>query len=189
MSWQLQNPIDQEGTYPLPEAQLDRFLLKIDIAYPASDAEIKIMRQVRKEALKEAEVLDFPDDLPISQGIIFEARQQAMSVYMSEAVEQYIAELVQASRSPAVYSDDLVRWIRFGASPRASLAFDRCSRVLAWLDGRDYVSPEDVQQLAHEILRHRVLLNYQPKPKESVLITLLMNFWRKYPLPDETSRY
>ena len=156
-----QNPIEQEGTYPLPEAQLDRFLLKIVIDYPQVDSEIEIMQQVRREASDNAESTSLSESLPLLQQTIFDSRQQILSLYMSEAVELYIAQLVQASRNPAKYSEQLARWIQYGASPRASLAFDRCSRVLAWLDGRDYVSPEDVQQLAHEILRHRILLSYQ----------------------------
>jgi len=156
-----QNPIEQEGTYPLPEAQLDRFLLKINIDYPDVDAEIEIMQKVRREASKDNDASSFPDGMPVSQQTIFDIRQQTLDLYMSESVEQYIAQLVQASRNPAQYSAELARWIQYGASPRASLAFDRCTRVLAWLDGRDYVSPEDVQQLAHEILRHRILLSYQ----------------------------
>jgi len=156
-----QNPIEQEGTYPLPEAQLDRFLLKVVIDYPQVDSEIEIMQQVRSEASDDAEKKKVSDCLPLMQQTVFDSRQQILNLYMSEAVEMYIAQLVQASRSPDRYSQELARWIQYGASPRASLAFDRCSRVLAWLDGRDYVSPEDVQQLAHEILRHRILLSYQ----------------------------
>jgi len=156
-----QNPIEQEGTYPLPEAQLDRFLLKIKIDYPEVDSEIEIMRRVRQEARKAGDALVYPEDLPVSQQSIFAARQQILELFMAEPVERYISQLVAASRNPARYSVELARWIQYGASPRASLAFDRCSRVLAWLDGRDYVSPEDVQQLAQEILRHRILLSYQ----------------------------
>jgi len=156
-----QNPLEQEGTYPLPEAQLDRFLMKIKIDYPRVDSEVQIMRQVRREAQQDEQSLEVPESLPISQQTIFDARQQILDLYISDSVEQYIAQLVDASRHPQPYSDRLVDWIEYGASPRASIAFDRCSRALAWLDGRDYVSPEDVQQLAHEILRHRILLTYQ----------------------------
>ena len=119
------------------------------------------MQQVRSEASDNADKTEVSGSLPLLQQTIFESRQQILNLHMSETVELYIAQLVQASRSPEKYSDQLARWIQYGASPRASLAFDRCSRVLAWLDGRDYVSPEDVQQLAHEILRHRILLSYQ----------------------------
>jgi MoxR-like ATPase len=156
-----QNPIEQEGTYPLPEAQLDRFLLKVNIGYPLLSSEVQIMQQVRNEALGDSQALQVPAALPLLQQTIFNARQQILSLHMADAVEEYIAQLVNASRNPQAYSSDLQQWIQYGASPRATLAFDRCSRALAWLDDRDYVSPEDVQQLAHEILRHRVLLNYQ----------------------------
>lgn len=156
-----QNPIEQEGTYPLPESQLDRFLLKVIIDYPRVDSEIQIMQLVRHEAQLEQQALGIPEGLPIPQQIIFDARQEILDLYVSEPVEQYIAQLVDATRYPESYSTELDSWIQYGASPRASLAFDRCSRVLAWLEGRDFVSPEDVQQLAHEILRHRILLTYQ----------------------------
>jgi MoxR-like ATPase len=155
-----QNPIDQEGTYPLPESQLDRFLLKITIDYPELDREVEIMRQVREEAQQKS-ALEMPPNLPVSQQTIFAARAQVLEIHSAAAVQEYIAQLVNASRQPQLYSPELAGWIQYGASPRASLAFDRCGRALAWLDGRDYVSPEDVQQLAHEILRHRILLTYQ----------------------------
>ncbi len=156
-----QNPIEQEGTYPLPESQLDRFLLKVNIDYPKVDSEIQIMRLVRQEAQLDEQNFTIPEGLPIPQQTIFDARQEILDLYVSEPVEQYIAQLVDASRYPEPYSSKLAGWIQYGASPRATLAFDRCSRVLAWLEGRDFVSPEDVQQLAHEILRHRILLTYQ----------------------------
>jgi len=156
-----QNPIEQEGTYPLPESQLDRFLLKIEIDYPRVDSEIRIMQRVRREARREPEVLDIPAELPVTQQALFEMRRQVLDIHVSEPVEQYIAQLVVASRDPSPYSEKFARLIQYGASPRATLAFDRCSRALAWIDGRDYVSPEDVQQLAHEVLRHRILLTYQ----------------------------
>ena len=156
-----QNPIEQEGTYPLPESQLDRFLLKVNIDYPKVDSEIQIMRLVRHEAQLDEQTLGIPEGLPIPQQTIFSARQEILDLYVSEPVEQYIAQLVDASRYPEPYSSKLAGWIQYGASPRATLAFDRCSRVLAWLEGRDFVSPEDVQQLTHEILRHRILLTYQ----------------------------
>jgi len=165
-----QNPIEQEGTYPLPESQLDRFLIKITIDYPEVGSEVEIMRQVRDEARLAAEQtarqqtqpdLVPGDILPMSQAMLFAAREEILQLHIAEPVEQYIAQLVDASRHPQPYSQQLADWIEYGASPRASLAFDRCSRALAWLEGRDYVSPEDVQQLAHEVLRHRIILTYQ----------------------------
>ena len=156
-----QNPIEHEGTYPLPEAQLDRFLLKINIDYPSIETESAIMQQVRKEVLGDRQALQMPAQLPLPQKTIFHAREQILNLHMAEPVEAYITHLVNATRHPELFSDELAGWIQYGASPRASLAFDRCSRALAWLDNRNYVSAEDVQQLAHEILRHRVLLSYQ----------------------------
>lgn len=161
-----QNPIEQEGTYALPEAQLDRFLLKVNVDYPTLASEVLIMRQVRQEALSSGgrgngDTVQMPPTLPLPQKIIFEARTQILNLHMAEPVELYIAQLVKASRHSKDYSDDLDRWIQYGASPRATLAFDRCTRALAWLEGRGYVSPEDVQSLAHEILRHRIILTYQ----------------------------
>ena len=156
-----QNPIEQEGTYPLPEAQLDRFLLKIVIDYPVVDTERRIMRQVRAEALHERDAVELPAPLPLALETLIDARREVLELYMAEPVEQYIAELVDASRDPARYSATLGGWIQYGASPRASLALDRCSRALAWLDRRDYVSPADVQRLAHEVLRHRILPSYR----------------------------
>ena len=155
-----QNPIDQEGTYPLPESQLDRFLLKITIDYPEVENEVEIMQQVRQEA-QQASAYEMPAGLPVPEAVIFAARAQVLDVYSAPAVEEYIAQLINASRQPQAYSEDLASWIQFGASPRASIALDRCARALAWIEGRDYVSPEDVQQLAHEVLRHRILLSYQ----------------------------
>jgi MoxR-like ATPase len=160
-----QNPIEQEGTYPLPESQLDRFLLKIIIGYPEVEREVDIMRKVREETRQGQQSAEakagLPPGLPISQELLFDSRAQILDLFIAEPVEQYIAQLVDASRHPRSYSEQLGNWIQYGASPRASLAFDRCSRAQAWLDGRDYVSPEDVQKLAHEILRHRILLTYR----------------------------
>ena len=156
-----QNPIEQEGTYPLPESQLDRFLLKVVIDYPQVESEVSIMQQVRREAQEDESALSIPTGLPLPQAKLFDLRRRILDLHMADPVEQYIAQLVVASRKPATWSAELAELIQYGASPRATLAFDRCGRVLAWLEGRDYVSPEDVQQLAHEVLRHRILLTYQ----------------------------
>ena len=152
-----QNPIEQEGTYPLPEAQLDRFLMHVVIDYPDAEAEQKILRLARGEALQQ----DSQATLQLSQHNIFEARAQALELHMSEAVEQYIVQLIMATRRPQGYGDDLSSWIEFGASPRGTIALDRCARAHAWLQGRDYVSPDDVQAVAHDVLRHRLLLSFE----------------------------
>ena len=155
-----QNPIEQEGTYPLPEAQLDRFLMYVKIGYPDAKVEYDILTLARKEALsKEAE--QALTIAPLSQITLFEARQQVLAVHTSEALENYLVQLVVATRNPAVYSDELARWLRFGASPRATIALDRCSKAHAWLAGRDYVTPEDIHVIAHDVLRHRILLSFE----------------------------
>jgi len=152
-----QNPIEQEGTYPLPEAQLDRFLMHVAIDYPDADAELRILRLARGEAMHRE-----PDDaVRLSQDDIFAARQQALALHMSEAVEQYIVQLIMASRAPKRYGDDLGSWIEYGASPRGTIALERCARAHAWLSGRDYVSPDDVQAVLHDVLRHRLLLSFE----------------------------
>ncbi len=177
-----QNPIEHEGTYPLPEAQLDRFLLKINIDYPSVETETEIMQQVRKESLGDREVMQMPEMLPLTQKTVFQARETILKLHMAEPVEIYITQLVNATRQPQLYSDEMASWIQFGASPRATLAFDRCSRALAWLNGRDYVSAEDVQQLAHEILRHRVLLSYQAEMQGITVDMVIDELLRKIPV-------
>jgi len=152
-----QNPIEQEGTYPLPEAQLDRFLMHVRIDYPDTATEKQILRLSRQE-------FDHSDSTmsqQVTQADLFAARTESMALHMAEALEDYIVHLVMATREPAKYSDELARWIEYAASPRATIALDRCSRAHAWLAGRDYVSPEDVQAIAPDVLRHRVLLSFE----------------------------
>ncbi len=155
-----QNPIEQEGTYPLPEAQLDRFLLYIKIDYPAPDHEREILRLARSEAISLADSTEYKFD-SLVQKTILEARAQVLDLYMSEQLEDYLLHIVLATRDPKPYGDDLVQWVQYGASPRASIALDRCSRARAWLDGRDYVGPQDIQALAADVLRHRIILSYE----------------------------
>jgi len=151
-----QNPIEQEGTYPLPEAQLDRFLMHVRVDYPDLDTERAILRLNRGDAgAGDAEARR------LSQRDIFAARRRILQLYMADAVEDYLLHLVLATRDPAPYAPELAGWLRFGASPRASIALDRCARAQAWLAGRDYVSPEDIQEVAPDVLRHRVLLSYE----------------------------
>lgn len=152
-----QNPIEQEGTYPLPEAQLDRFLLHVKLDYPDIAAEREILRLVRGEA--QGESVAFGEK--VSQAVIFSARRQALATYMSEAVEEYLLQFVFATRQPALYGKDLASLVEFGASPRGTIALDRCARAHAWLRGRDYVVPEDVQAILKPVLRHRILLNFE----------------------------
>ena len=153
-----QNPIEQEGTYPLPEAQLDRFLMHVRVDYPNRETERAILLLNREEALREGQA---ETGVRLSQASVFAARRAIFGLYMAPEVEDYLVHLVMATRRPADYAAELGGWLRFGASPRATLALDRCSRALAWLDGRDYVSPEDIQAVAPDVLRHRVLLSYE----------------------------
>ncbi len=165
-----QNPIEQEGTYPLPEAQLDRFLMQVNIDYPAVEDELKIVQLVRKENKKmllqqgqEKSVGREPSKKQeplISQQQVMQARREVLEQYMSPEVERYMVELVQATRTPERYHQELSEWIEWGGSPRASLALDRCAKAHAWLLERDFVSPEDLQQIAPDVLRHRILLSY-----------------------------
>ena len=152
-----QNPIEQEGTYPLPEAQLDRFLMHVVIGYPNAESEQKILRLVRGEAMDQA-----PEKgESMSQADIFAARQETLNLHLSDSVEKYIVQLVMATREPAHYGDDIANWIDYGSSPRGTIALERCARAHAWLNGRDFVSPDDVQAIAHDVLRHRVLLSFE----------------------------
>ncbi|SEK45442.1 MoxR-like ATPase [Colwellia chukchiensis] len=152
-----QNPLEQEGTYPLPEAQLDRFLMHVEIDYPDAASELAILKLNRGEAIQAAK----PLVEEISQADIFSAREQVMQIHMAPAVESYIVDLIMATRQPEKYDDKLKQWLAYGASPRATIALDRCARAKAWLNNRDFVSPEDVQAVFHNVLRHRILMTYQ----------------------------
>jgi MoxR-like ATPase len=152
-----QNPIEQEGTYPLPEAQMDRFLMHVTIDYPSDANEEKIMRLVRNEKAGKGE----QPPQPIAQSAVFAARKEIDAVSSVEAVERYIVALIAATRRPSEFGDKLKGWITIGASPRGSLALDACSRAYAWLQGRNFTTPEDVQAIVHDCLRHRVSLSYE----------------------------
>ncbi len=152
-----QNPIEQEGTYPLPEAQLDRFLLHVNIDYPSAEAERDILRLVRGEAMGE---IPAPARL-IAPEEVFAARQAALQTHVSEALTDYIIQLIQATRHPAAYGEDLAGMLAYGASPRATIALDRCARVHAWMRGASFATPADVQAIAHDVLRHRVILSFE----------------------------
>lgn len=152
-----QNPIEQEGTYPLPEAQLDRFLLHVNVGYPDASAEAQILRLTRAEA-GHSNATPPP---PLGQDVIFAARREVLDLHMSDAVEQYLVQLVIASRNPGQYSEKLAKWIEYGGSPRATIALDRCARANAWLAGKDFVSPDDVQAVAADVFRHRLILSFE----------------------------
>ena len=155
-----QNPIEQEGTYPLPEAQLDRFLLHVKVDYPKAEAERQILQLARAEAVQQLRKTA-PPVTRLSQQTLLAARQEVLEVYMADNLERYLVEIILATRNPSSYSADLGSWVQWGASPRATIALDRCARAHAWLAGRTYVGPEDIQALAFDVLRHRVLLSYE----------------------------
>jgi MoxR-like ATPase len=168
-----QNPIEQEGTYPLPEAQMDRFLVYVKVPYPPAENELSILRLVRRETVGTPETP--PARVP--QEAIFTAREEVGRVHVAETVEQYMVDLVIASRAPNRFGDDLAQWIGIGASPRATIALDVAARARAWLDGRDFVSPEDVQAVAPACLAHRLHLSYEAeaagKSREDVVAAIL----------------
>lgn len=162
-----QNPVDQEGTWPLPEAQLDRFLMKVLVDYPSKENEQKVMQLVRSEqqqkylasSTEQSEKL--PETLMLSQADISTCWQEISAVYVAPTIENYIVNLVDTTRHPQGISDTLASYITFGVSPRGTLALDRCGRALAWLEGRDAVLPEDIKLVAPAVLRHRLMLSYQ----------------------------
>ncbi|UCF67656.1 MAG: MoxR family ATPase [Acidobacteriota bacterium] len=164
-----QNPIEQEGTYPLPEAQMDRFLIHVLIGYPDEAAEAKIVRLVRGEEAAASKKKNAgsgedsapPAEAPISQNAILAARAEIHAVHVAEAVEKYIVDLVFATRYPDRYGEPLSKWVQVGASPRGAIGLDRCARAHAWLHGRDHVTPDDVRAIAHDVLRHRLILSYE----------------------------
>ena len=151
-----QNPIEQEGTYPLPEAQMDRFLMHIMVDYPAPETEHLILQLSRREALQEKA----PGIQLLTQETLFAARKEALGVHMAEPVEEYLVQLILATRDSKGYGGNLAKWLDYGASPRATIALDRCSRAMAWLQGRDFVTPDDIRAVAHDVLRHRLILSF-----------------------------
>ncbi|WP_428240870.1 AAA family ATPase [Gynuella sp.] len=167
-----QNPLEQEGTYPLPEAQLDRFLMHVFLDYPNREAELKILRLVRGE-LKQPE----PAALQITKQQTMAARQQILELFVSEAIEEYMVQLTLATRHPQTWGDDLASWLTAGVSPRATIALERCARAQAWLSGRDFVTPDDVQSVFPSVYRHRLYLSYEAMGQgissETVVQTIL----------------
>jgi len=154
-----QNPIEQEGTYPLPEAQLDRFLMQVNIDYPDAVSERNILRLVRNEALSDNVYETSPPK--VSQKTIFAARKEILSMHMSPVVEEYIVQLTMATRNPGAYGDDLANWLDYGASPRGTISLDVCARANAFLLGKDFVSPDDVQAVVHDVFRHRLIVSFE----------------------------
>ncbi|SNB55061.1 MoxR-like ATPase [Marinobacter sp. es.042] len=173
-----QNPIEQEGTYPLPEAQLDRFLMHVVIHYPSAEAEKAILQLARNDYRH-----GLPrTDLRLTPDQVFDARAEVANIYMAEPVEQYLLALVLATRDPAALNPELARWTAFGASPRGTIALDRCARALAWLDGRDYVTPDDVRAMAFDVLRHRILLTFEAEAEGMTADTVIERLIERVPV-------
>ncbi|QJR79866.1 MoxR family ATPase [Alteromonas pelagimontana] len=174
-----QNPLEQEGTYPLPEAQLDRFLMHVEIGYPEAETELNILRLTRNEERKVA-----PHTPPtLSQKDIFAARQEALALHMAPELEEYLVQLVMATRAPERFDSAMASWIDFGASPRATISLDRCARAHAWLAGRDFVGPDDIQAVVHNVLRHRIILSYQAEAEGTDVNKVLDNIVSKVAVP------
>ena len=174
-----QNPIEQEGTYPLPEAQLDRFLMHLEIDYPGAQTELEILKLTRSEALDEKQ----QEAVAIPQTEIFAARKELLQIHLAESLERYLVELIIATRSPEKYDANLASWIEFGASPRATIALDKCARAHAWLMGRDFVGPDNIQAVFHNVLRHRILLSYEAEAEGVDTNQLLDQILKLVPVP------
>jgi MoxR-like ATPase len=176
-----QNPIEQEGTYPLPEAQIDRFLLHVSIDYPDRATTLKIMNLARNEAITQLELP--PPARRLTQEEIFAARREVLGLTMADSIAEYIAALVDATRRPEPYSAQLREWLRWGVSPRAAIAMERGARAIAWLEGRDYVTPDDVQNIAPDALRHRLLLDYGAQARGVNVQACIDELLRRVPAP------
>lgn len=173
-----QNPIEQEGTYPLPEAQLDRFTMKLKVGYPNAEDELKVLKLVRDQSLQKASLAS-PN---CSEQDILDLREQTLKLYMAETVEQYIVQIIMATRHPEHYAPEAASLIEFGASPRATIALDRCARAHALLKGELFVTPDDVRAVAHDVLRHRVIPSFEAQAKGISVEQLLDQLLAKVPV-------
>ncbi|MCK5857270.1 MAG: MoxR family ATPase [Bacteroidales bacterium] len=153
-----QNPVEQEGTYPLPEAQMDRFLMHVIIDYPDDASELEIMRLNRNEQSNKGEK---EETEKLSPQVVFDARKEISEVTISENMEKYIVDIISATRYPNKYSEELAIWIEFGASPRGSISLDKACRTHAWMHAKDFVSPDNIRAVVHDCLRHRLILSYE----------------------------
>ena len=177
-----QNPIEQEGTFPLPEAQLDRFLMHVRVGYPEADAETRILQLARDRALAQLDAVSTPvERMPLAH--LFDARRAVLAMHVAPAVERYLVELVLASRDAGRYDPALAARIAWGASPRGSIALERCARATAWLAGRDFVTPDDVRAVAPDVLRHRVLPSYEATAEGWDGERLVQALLERVPLP------
>lgn len=172
-----QNPIEQEGTYPLPEAQLDRFLLHVKIDYPDAESELAILRLARQEASQPK-----APSQALTQASLFQARAEVLKLYMADSVEQYIVQLIMATRRPDQYGE-LAQWLEYGGSPRATIALDRCARAHAWLQGKDFVAPEDVQAIVHDVLRHRLIISFKAEAEGIHMDQVIDHILAQVPVP------
>lgn len=175
-----QNPIEHEGTYNLPEAQLDRFLMYIKIEQPDAASEKKILKLVRGEVLDEGKTADKPQ-LDIAD--VLAARREVLSVHTSEAIEEYLVQLIVATRKPEKYDAKLAGQVLYGASPRATIALDRCAKINAWLEGRDFVTPEDIQSVVYDVLRHRIILSFEAQAEGETTDDVITGLLKLVPLP------
>lgn len=177
-----QNPIEQEGTYPLPEAQLDRFLMHVSIGYPDAESEQEILELARQQARDElGDTAAAP--VLVTQKQVFAAQREVLDLYLAPALQEYIVQLVLATRDPGSWDENLSRLVSYGASPRATIALDRCSRARAWLDGRDYVSPDDIHAMIYDVMRHRVLLSYEAEADAVTVDELVESLLERVPVP------
>ena len=177
-----QNPIEQEGTFPLPEAQLDRFVMHVTIGYPDAASELAILKLARGQASRAAQAQAAAPAV-LSTSDVLDAREAVLGVHMAAPLEEYLTQLVLATRDAGRYGPELKRWIAWGASPRATIALDRCARAHAWLRGRDYALPEDTHAVVHEVLRHRVLLSYEAEAEGIASDQVIARLLDLVPLP------
>jgi MoxR-like ATPase len=174
-----QNPIEQEGTYPLPEAQLDRFLMHVEVGYPPASVERRGLHLVRDQARGSSAA---PFEC-VSQQTVFQARAEVLGIHLAPALEEYLTQLVLATRDPEPYDPELAGSVAWGASPRGTIALDRCARAHAWLAGREYATPEDVHAVVFDVLRHRVLLGYEARAEGLTPDELVRRLVARVPLP------
>jgi len=177
-----QNPIEQEGTYPLPEAQLDRFLMHVTIGYPEAETELDILKLAQKKDLAEFSHKPETKDL-LTQEQIFAAQKNIINLFVAENLEKYMVELVLATRNPEKYDQGLANQIEFGGSPRATIALDRCSRAHAFLCGRDHLLPEDIHAVIHDVLRHRIILSFEAEAEGLTVDQVIDQLLGAVPLP------
>ena len=174
-----QNPIEHEGTYNLPEAQLDRFLMYIKINHPNTETERKILHLVREEI--DGEISKLPEEITTDD--ILSARKDALKVHMSDALEEYLVQLIMATRTPEKYNSSLKGYVTYGASPRATLALDRCAKINAWLKGKDFVAPEDIHAVVYDVLRHRIILSFEAQAEGITTDDVIASILKLVPLP------